>query len=108
MSKNNEIDVVDNLEERIFALLSYLNVLCLVALVVKKDSKFVLKHGRQGLVLFIGQIAVFVLHIILGTWFLRLGLFVFGVLSFIGIIFALRGKYIDLPGVSQIMDKIKF
>ncbi|MCK4883162.1 MAG: hypothetical protein KAS92_09075, partial [Candidatus Omnitrophica bacterium] len=54
------------LEGKVFAILSYLSILCIIPLVFKKDNPFVLKHGKQGLILFLGEVAVFILHIILG------------------------------------------
>jgi len=94
------------LEGKIFAVLAYLSILCIIPLVFKKDNPFVLKHGKQGLVLFVGEVAVFIVHIILGTAVLKLGMFVLGVLSFIGIIFSLNGRYIKIPLVSDLAEKI--
>ena len=94
------------LEGKIFALLSYLCILCIIPLVFKKDNAFVLKHAKQGLILFLGEVAVFIVHIILGLWILRLGMFVFGVLSFIGLIAALQGKDAELPVVSNLAQSI--
>ena len=78
------------LEGKVFAILSYLSILCIIPLVLKKDNAFVLKHGKQGLILFLGEVAIFIIHIILGLWILRLGMFVLGVLSFVGLIAALQ------------------
>ena len=93
-------------EGKIYAVLAYLSIFCIIPLILKKDNGFVLKHGKQGLVLFVGEVGAFILHIILGTWILKLGTFVFGVLSFIGIILVLQGKYAELPVVADIADKI--
>ena len=93
-------------EGKIFAILSYLSILCIVPLVFKKENDFVLEHAKQGLIIFVGEVAVFIVHIILGTWLLRLGMFILGVLSFIGIIAVLKGETIKLPIVSEIADKI--
>lgn|SRR3989338_3614488 len=94
------------LEGKIFALLSYLSILCIIPLVFKKDNEFVLSHGKQGLVIFIGEVAVFILHIVLGPGFLRLGIFVFGLFSLWGIIEALKGNSVKLPVVNNIAEKI--
>ena len=45
-------------EGKIFAVIGYLGILCLIPLLFKKDNKFALFHGKQGLVLFLGWIAV--------------------------------------------------
>ncbi|MCK5014452.1 MAG: hypothetical protein KAS66_11590 [Candidatus Omnitrophica bacterium] len=94
------------LDGKVFAILSYLSILCIIPLVLKKDNPFVLKHGKQGLILFLGQVAVFILHIILGLWILRLGMFVLGVLSFLGLIAVLQGRDAELPVVSNLANSI--
>lgn len=108
MSKpgNPKSDEAEILEGKIFALLSYLSVLCIIPLVFKKDNKFALFHGRQGLVIFVGQVAIFIVSIILGPWILKLGMFLLGILSLIGIIVSLKGRYLKLPVVSDIAEKI--
>ena len=99
-------DESEIVEGKPFALLSYLSILCIIPLVLKKDNDFVLKHAKQGLVIFVGEVAVFIVHIILGSWILRLGMFILGVMSFIGLIAVLRGRYVDLPFVTEIAEKI--
>ena len=94
------------LEGKVLAILSYLSILCIVPLVLKKDNAFVLSHGKQGLVIFVGEVAVFVIQIVLGPWFFSLGSFVFGVMSLLGIIEVLRGHYVKFPFISDIADKI--
>jgi len=94
------------LEGKIFAIISYLSILCIIPLIFKKDNPFVLKHSKQGLILFLGEVAVFIVHIILGQWILRLGMFVFGVFSFIGLIASLQGRDVQLPIVSKLADSI--
>jgi fumarate reductase subunit D len=94
------------LEGKIFALLSYLTILCIIPLVLKRDNPFVLAHGKQGLVLFIGEVAAFVASIILPTLLIKICYFAFGILSLWGIIECLRGNFIRMPFVSDIADKI--
>ena len=74
--------------------------------VLKKENKFVLFHGKQGLILFVGEVAAFIAHIVLGPSFLKLGFFVLGVFSLLGIIAVLRGQYLRLPVVADIAEKI--
>ena len=93
-------------EGKLFAILSYLFILSIIPLILKKDNDFVLAHGKQGLIIFIAEVGVFILSIILGEGFLRFGFFVLSVMSFIGIIAVLRGQYIELPVISKIADKI--
>lgn len=93
------------IEGKIFAVMSYLSILCIIPLLFKKDNEFVLLHGKQGLVLFIGQVGVFIISIIF-PWFLKLGFFLIGVMSFVGIVAVLRGLALELPVVARIADKI--
>ncbi len=94
------------LEGKSFAVLSYLLILCIIPLILKKDNPFVLSHSKQGLVIFVGEVAVMIISILLGTWFLRLGMFVLGAFSFIGILAVLQGRLIRFPVISPIADKI--
>ena len=93
-------------EGKIFAVIAYLSIFCIIPLVLKKDNTFVLHHGKQGLVIFVAEVAVFIIHIILGQWFLRLGIFLLGAVSFIGIIKCLKGETLRLPVISVIAEKI--
>ena len=99
--RNDEI-----IEGKVFAILAYLSILCIIPLVFKKNNPFVLSHGKQGLVIFVGEASVFVIQIAVGSWILSLGTFVFGIFSLWGIIEVLRGRYIKLPIIAGIADKI--
>jgi fumarate reductase subunit D len=94
------------LEGKMFALLSYLTILCIIPLVLKRDNPFVLAHGKQGLVLFVGEVGVFVASIILPMFLIKLVYFAFGILSLWGIVECLRGNFLKMPFVSEIADKI--
>lgn len=93
------------LEGKVFAILSYLPFLCIIPLLLKKDNDFVLSHGKQGLVIFVGEIGIFILSIVF-PWIFKLGMFILLVFSFIGIVAVLTGRYIDLPVISGIAKKI--
>jgi uncharacterized membrane protein len=43
--------------ENMMAILSYLGILCLIPFLVFKDNDFVQYHAKQGLTLFIAEIA---------------------------------------------------
>ena len=106
MSKRSPNTDQQILEGKVFAILSYLSIFCIIPLIFKKDNVFVLKHGKQGLILFLGEVAVFIIHIIFGQWILKCGMFICGVLSFIGLIAALQGRDAHLPIVSRLADSI--
>ncbi|MDP2653941.1 MAG: hypothetical protein Q8Q08_07920 [Candidatus Omnitrophota bacterium] len=103
MSKRDEDK--DILEGKVIAILSYLPVLCIIPLVLKKENPFVLYHGRQGLVIFTAEVGVFVFSIPF-SWILPVGMFVLLLISFIGIIAVLKGQYVEFPLVTKLAQKI--
>ena len=102
-ASSSEEEILDG---KIFAVLAYLSIFCIIPLVLKKENPFALAHGKQGLVLFVGEVGVLVVSIPLGVWFLKLGLFLLLGVSFLGIIEALRGRYVKFPWISEIAEKI--
>ena len=106
ITQNSAKDVEQN---KMFAALGYIGVLCLVPLLLKKESKFAQHHGKQGLVLFIIEIVVFFINIIpfLGIiiWFFASIFFV--VVSIIGFKNAWQGKWWSAPVLSEYAEKVK-
>jgi uncharacterized membrane protein len=117
-------------EGKIFALLAYLGILCLIPLLAKKDNKFAYFHAKQGLVLFIASIIVFfvlgiggfiigmvasMIHAafgaIIGMLFTLLWLvFAMGLfaIAIIGIVQSLNGKYWEMPILGKYAQKFNF
>ena len=95
-------------EGKFFAVISYLGFLCIVALLLKKDNKFAVTHAKQGLVIFVLEVACFILSIIpfLGWILSRVGVAFFGIISLWGILLALMGSQERIPVISDIADKI--
>lgn len=94
-------DIEDN---KVMAAISYLWILCLVPLLVKRDSPFAQAHAKQGLVLFIIEvIGTLVFWIPVVGWLLGVAVLV---AALVGFIKALQGEYIDLPVVKDIAQKI--
>jgi uncharacterized membrane protein len=95
-------------EGKFFAVISYISFLCIVSLVLKKDNKFAIYHAKHGLVLFVLEVASFILSIIplLGVLIKILGLLVFTLLSLWGILQSLMSNYSRIPVISKIADKI--
>ena len=98
------------LEGKAYALLSYLWILCLIPLILKKENRFALFHAKQGLILFIGELAVGFVGVIpvLGWMILFFGTILFGILSLIGIVQVLIGNFWKMPVVGDIAEKINF
>lgn len=96
-------------ESDLIAILSYLGILFLIPLLVSKDKPFVQFHAKQGLVLFIAEMAIGLI-----AWIPILGwitgpilwLICF-VLSIIGIVNVLSGKQKKIPIIGQLADKFK-
>ena len=103
MQENFSKEVV--LDGKIYALLAYLSILCIIPLIVKKNNPFVLAHGKQGLVLFVVQVAVWILSIVLPMILAPLMFILMG-LSFLGLIATLKGEYVRLPLIATWADKI--
>jgi len=102
--KGNQTEII---EGKVFAILSYLSILCILPLLLKKENNFVLSHGKQGLVIFVCEVGAFVIHTVpLFHWVRDLSMPVFGILSLVGIVAVLKGQYIRLPIISEIADKI--
>ena len=95
-------------EGKFFALISYLSFLCIFSLVLKNDNKFAVFHGKQGLVLFVFEVATFLISIIpiLGAFLGRIGIVVFGLTSLWQILQVLMGNYSRIPIISDIAGQI--
>ncbi|MBF0439035.1 MAG: hypothetical protein HQL93_07930 [Magnetococcales bacterium] len=90
------------------ALLSYMSVLCLVPMILRRDDAFVNFHARQGLVLWIwGVLAIFSLHIpIVGAFFFSASVMAIMLMSLAGLVSVLLAKTWPLPGVSMLAQKL--
>lgn len=89
MAETKKIDIG---EKKIWAAVSYLWILSLVALAARKNNDFVRFHANQGVLLFLLSV-VFMLIPGLG-WLLNI---VVGVAAIVGIIKALQGEKWELP-----------
>lgn len=96
-----EKPVSTNSDSNLMAALSYVWVLSIVMLFIKKDDEFVKFHAKQGLILFI---ASFVGVIPFFGWFIWL---IVVVLDIVGFIKALSGEKFKIPVVGDLAEKIK-
>lgn len=86
------------------AALSYIWILCLVPLLLKKDSKFAQFHAKQGLVLFIIELIAGLL-----VWFPLFGqllMLALIVIAVMGVIKALNGEWWKMPIIYEWSKKI--
>ena len=105
MTTENGFAKEDILDGKMYAVLTYLPILCIVPLILKKNNPFVLSHGRQGLVLFVAEVGTLVVSIVL-PWCFRPFLFILFGFSFWGIVTAIRGQFVELPVIAKIAEKI--
>lgn len=102
-AKDSEIQ-----DAKFFAAVGYINILCLVPLLLKKQNRFAQFHGKQGLVLFILEVAASILKIIpvLGDLVFTVAFVVLGILSLVGIVKVLMEEYWEMPLIFDIADRI--
>lgn len=104
MEEKNINDKKDIEENKVVAALSYVWILCLVPLFLKKNSKFCHFHAKQGLLLFIIEVIGMVIFPIpfLG-WILFILVVVFSIL---GVRAALAGEYWEMPILGRYTNKL--
>ena len=100
-------------DAKFFAAIGYLMFLCFVPLILKKDNQFAQFHGKQGLVLTIAAVALWVADFILafipilGWLVMFVGWISLIVLAILGIMNALGGKYWEMPFLGKYAKEIK-
>ena len=87
------------LEEKIWAAVSYLWILSLMALVARKKNEYVRFHANQGVLLF--TLSLFVWFPFFG-WILGIVIFILGIVGFIN---ALSGKRWLIPVIGPLAPK---
>ncbi len=95
-------------EGKAAAILGYIPFMCFVPLVKMKDNPFALRHGKQGLILFIIEIvAVIFLLPKISDLFWGMVIVLCFACAVAGIIFALQGQEWKIPFVGDLADKLK-
>jgi uncharacterized membrane protein len=96
-------------EKDLTAILSYIGILFLVPLLACKDNAFAQFHARQGLILFIAEVATMLIAWIpfLGWFVGMIAWIIWVVLSIIGIVNVLNGKQVPLPIIGKFARKFK-
>ena len=95
-------------EQMVFGILSYLWVLVLIPLLVKKDDDFVHFHAKQGLILLIVWIAIWIIAFVpfIGWLIASLATVALGIICLIAIVKVLMGQKWEIPIVSTYADKL--
>ena len=99
-----------NQEDKAYAALSYLWVLCLVPLFFRRQSAYVQWHAKQGFLLFVGEVVIaMVAWIPVLGWIVGfVGWIAAVILSIMGILAALSGKMWEMPFLGAYAKKWKF
>lgn len=94
----------------IMGILSYLGPLVIVSYLVAKDDPFVKFHIKQGLVLVVIEVVVWVIASMVWTLFMFINLINLAVLilAIIGIVNVVEGKEKELPFVGQFSRYFSF
>lgn len=94
-------------QNKMMAVIGYVSILCFLPLLLKKDSPYAQFHAKQGLALFVIEVASFVL-----SWTVILAP-VSTIVSFVcllatlyGMYFAMNGEQKEIPGVSNIVKML--
>lgn len=94
-------------DDKVYAALSYMWILSLVPLLMKRDREYVHWHAKQGFVLFVGEFILFLIGMIpvLGWIVNFVGWIVALILSVLGILAALSGRKWEMPIIKDYVSK---
>lgn len=104
----NKLEDSDITENKILAAVGYIGILCFIPLFLKKDSPFAQFHAKQGLILFICWVVTWIIGIFpvigwIASFAASIALIIISILGFVQ---ALSGKYWKIPLLSQYSEKI--
>ncbi len=96
-------------DERILSAVGYVFILCLLPLLLKRRSPFAQHHGKQGLVILVVWVLLWIGNIIpvLGQIVWMIGSVLLIILIILGIINAYNGKMWQLPVFGEYAKKIQ-
>jgi uncharacterized membrane protein len=104
-------DPKDVAENNIYAALSYVSVLGVVMYLVKKDSKFVQEHAKQGVILFVAEIVIYIVGLVpVIGWFIvaPIGNILTLIAAIVAFIKAIQGEFWEIPGIGQYRNRVNF
>lgn len=107
--KKEEKDEQKLIEEgKAAAILGYIPFMCFVPLIKMKDNPFAVKHGKQGLILFILEIlAVLFLLPKISDFFWSAVIILCAIFALVGILSAVQGKTFKVPYIGDLEEKFK-
>lgn len=95
-------------DRRMVALMAYIPFLCFVPLLRMRDDKYAKFHARQGLVLFLFELIVFVFSFekLNAIFWTAITIGCIGA-AVAGIMFAVQGKYYKIPVIGDIAERFR-
>ena len=105
----NDPQVKKDIEEnKLIAAIGYIGILCLIPLLLKPKSQFAKFHGKQGLILVIGEVINMFIGIVpvIGWLLAIIGSIALIILSLLGILKAFNGEYWEMPYLGEYAKKI--
>ena len=105
-SAANSKDVEEN---KLMAAVGYLGILCLIPLLLKRNSPYAQFHAKQGLVILIVWVILWIGNIIpiLGQIVWAVGSVVLLIVVILGIVNALNGKMWPIPFLGKYAAQLK-
>lgn len=91
-------------ENKVIAAIGYIWILCLAPLFLKRNSPFAQFHAKQGLMLFILEVVGWLIF-----WIPLIGFLLYIIVilfAVMGIMYALQGKYWEMPILGKYAKKI--
>ncbi len=109
MEETPKVETPKKAPVNIMAVISYIGPLCLIPILTKEKDEFVRFHAKQGLILFIGEVATWlIVGLVPILWVLvNLVNIVWLVLSIIGIVNVTKGEKKEIPVVGKFAKQIK-
>ncbi|MBU1449011.1 hypothetical protein KJ925_00065 [Patescibacteria group bacterium] len=101
---NMSFDPKDIEENKLLACLSYVNILFLIPLLAKKDSRFCQEHAKQGLLMFLAFIVgSFIFWFPVIGWLLW---FAYVIINIVALVKCLMGEFWEIPVIGPYRKKI--
>lgn len=95
-------------EGRAAALMAYVPFMCFVPLLKMRNNRFALRHGKQGLVLFLLEIIALIFYLpFVSQHFWAFVLILSLLASFYGILQVLQGRDWKIPYLGDLAERIR-
>lgn len=103
MNEQTKTTSAGNNKNTLMGALAYIGPLVIISYIIAKDDPFVKFHIKQGLVLFVAEVAIWILSMMVWVLFplLQIVNIIVVVLAIIGIVNVVHGKEKELPLVGS-------